>query len=962
MAAVDTTALAQLLQASLDPRHNKQAEAAISQEQAKPNFSLALLQIVATDSYPPTIRLSSALYFKNFITRNWADEDGNHQLPQAEVAAIKRELIGLMVRVPANLQAQLGAVISVIADSDFWERWDTLVDDLVSRLTPDNAIVNNGVLQVAHSIFKRWKPLFRTDPLFTEINHVLTKFGEPFLHLMQTTDTAITNSQGNTDALKSNFATLELIVKIFYDLSFQDLPPIFEDNIAAICTLLHKYLVYDNPALHTTDDSESGILEYVRAGIFEALILYTEKFDDEHFGPQVAQFVDTTWQFLMLVGLETKYDILVSKALQFLTAVAATPHAESFNNQGVMVQVIEKVILPNLALRESDEELFEDEPIEFIRRDLEGSDNDTRRRAATNFLRQLMSRYEDLVTSTAKTYVDHYLRNFARNTHDWKSKDTAVYLFSAIAAKGTATAAQGVLNINPNVNILDFFQNNIAVDLQSANVNPILKVDSIKYIYNFRSQLTPDIWRAAFPLLVSQLGNDNYVIHTYAAIAVERVLFMTDDNRQPIIPRADVVNASKELLSHLFTLITKNSAPEKIQENEFLMKCVMRVLIFVRDGVLPVTDIVLNSLINILMVIRHNPSNPRFQYYLFESIGALIRFAGTARSAELEKRLYEPFAAILSEGIDEFSPYVFQLFSALLMANPAGQLTDYYQALFAIVIKPEVWDMKGNVPALVRLLTSMIPRNVESIVASEKVEPILGIFQKLVSTKANELHSFELVECIISSIPLEALQSYFPTILQLMLTKLSDQKKRSDLFQQRFVAFYHFISARQDKGLGADFFIAVTDQVQNDVFKAIYLTMILPDTQKLPRPVDRKMAVVSYTKTLADSTAFVSRYPKGWGLTTQRLIELLVNPPVPAANDDMIPDADVEETGFGVGFTQLNTCKKPPLDLYPEIADVKAWVGQYLKDADRRHNGTIMRLVQERLTPEVKQALATYLS
>jgi exportin-2 (importin alpha re-exporter) len=149
--------------------------------------------------------------------------------------------------------------------------------------------------------------------------------------------------------------------------------------------------------------------------------------------------------------------------------------------------------------------------------------------------------------------------------------------------------------------------------------------------------------------------------------------------------------------------------------------------------------------------------------------------------------------------------------------------------------------------------------------------------------------------------------------------------------------------------------------MHSSVFKAIYLTIILPETQKLPRPVDRKTAVVSFTKTLTDSQAFVDRYPKGWGLTTQQLIELLVNPPVPSANDDIIPDADVDEVSFGVGFTQLNTCKKAPRDPYPEIKDVKAWVGQYLKDANGRTNNRIATLVQERLAPEVKHALAEYL-
>jgi exportin-2 (importin alpha re-exporter) len=790
------------------------AEAAIQQEQPKPNFSLSLLHIVASDSSPQNTRLAAALYFKNFIKRNWVDEDGNYKLPETEVVAIKRELIGLMVSVPPNLQSQLGEAISAIAESDFWERWDTLVDDLISRLTPDNSTVNNGVLQVAHSVFKRWRPLFRSDGLFTEINHVLSKFSGPFLQLLESTDRLITASEGNPAKLKEAFTTLDLIVKLFYDLSCQDLPPVFEDHIATIAGLLHKYLIYDNASLRTDDDAESGPQEYVRAGIFEALMLYIQKYEDV-FGPQLGQFIETTWSFLMTVGLETKYDILVSKALQFLTSVASTQHAENFNNQSVLVQVIEKVILPNLTLRESDVELFEDEPIEFIRRDLEGSDNDTRRRAATNFLRQLMAKFEGLVTTTSQTYIDAYLQNYAKDPKEnWKSKDTAVYLFTAIAAKGTTTAAQGIISVNENVNVLEFFTTHIAGDLQADNAEAILKVDAIKYLYVFRSQLSPDLWRAAFPLLVNQLGNDNYVIHTYASIAVERALFMTDDNKQPIIPRTDVVGSSRDLLTHLFKLITKNSAPEKIQENEFLMKCVMRVLIFIRDGVLPICDQILNNFIAIVKVIRHNPSNPRFQYFLFEGMGALIRYGAPQHPQVFEERLYEPFATCLSEGVEEFAPYIFQLFSALLEANPSSELTEYYRSLFTIILQGAIWEQRGNVPALARLLSAMISRDAQHIVADKQVEPILGIFQKLVSTKAHESYAFELIEAVIAYIPPQALEPYFVTIIQLMLTRLSNMKTEN--FQQRFIAFYHFVSARQDKGLGTDFFISVTDQIQHE--------------------------------------------------------------------------------------------------------------------------------------------------
>ncbi|KAL9627235.1 MAG: hypothetical protein Q9164_007665, partial [Protoblastenia rupestris] len=126
--AVNLDSLGHVLEASLDPSKNKQAELAMLQEEKKPGFSIALLQIVAADRFSSTARLASALYFKNYIKKIWTDEEGRHKLPPDEVAAIKRELIGLMISVSSNIQYQLGDAIGVIADSDFWQRWDTLVD------------------------------------------------------------------------------------------------------------------------------------------------------------------------------------------------------------------------------------------------------------------------------------------------------------------------------------------------------------------------------------------------------------------------------------------------------------------------------------------------------------------------------------------------------------------------------------------------------------------------------------------------------------------------------------------------------------------------------------------------------------------------------------------------------------------------------------------------------------------
>ena len=97
-------------------------------------------------------------------------------------------------------------------------------------------------------------------------------------------------------------------------------------------------------------------------------------------------------------------------------------------------------------------------------------------------------------------------------------------------------------------------------------------------------------------------------------------------------------------------------------------------------------------------------------------------------------------------------PYVFQLFAALLESRPDGPLSDYYKALIAPILMPALWESRGNVPALARLLSSIIPRSATDIVANNQVEPILGIFQKLMAGKTKtELYAFDVLEAVITS-------------------------------------------------------------------------------------------------------------------------------------------------------------------------------------------------------------------
>ena len=191
------------------------------------------------------------------------------------------------------------------------------------------------------------------------------------------------------------------------------------------------------------------------------------------------------------------------------------------------------------------------------------------------------------------------------------------------------------------------------------------------------------------------------------------------------------------------------------------------------------------------------------------------RFGAPSQAQKLESGLFPMLAKVLQNDIQEFVPYAFQLLAALLEANPSGSLSEHYQTLLQPngILNPGLWAIKGNIPALVRLLSAIIPRGASSVITNEQLQAMLGIFQQLVAMKANEAYGFELLESIITSFPPSALSEYWVNIFQILLTRLHSSK--TEAFALKFVKLYHTISAQGDRGLGSDFFINIVEQIQS---------------------------------------------------------------------------------------------------------------------------------------------------
>jgi len=110
--------------------------------------------------------------------------------------------------------------------------------------------------------------------------------------------------------------------------------------------------------------------------------------------------------------------------------------------------------------------------------------------------------------------------------------------------------------------------------------------------------------------------------------------------------------------------------------------------------------------------------------------------------------------AILSQGVEEFMPYVFQLLSLLLESQKANGLSEDYLQLLPPLINPELWRTKANSIPLVRLLQAYLRRGAVNVVASNKLEGILGVWQNLISSKTYDVYGFDLLQTIFLEIQL----------------------------------------------------------------------------------------------------------------------------------------------------------------------------------------------------------------
>uniref|UniRef100_A0A2K5K3G3 Exportin-2 n=1 Tax=Colobus angolensis palliatus TaxID=336983 RepID=A0A2K5K3G3_COLAP len=865
-----------------DPAIRRPAEKFLESVEGNQNYPLLLLTLLEK-SQDNVIKVCASVTFKNYIKRNWRIvEDEPNKICEADRVAIKANIVHLMLSSPEQIQKQLSDAISIIGREDFPQKWPDLLTEMVNRFQSGDFHVINGVLRTAHSLFKRYRHEFKSNELWTEIKLVLDAFALPLTNLFKATIELCSTHANDASALRILFSSLILISKLFYSLNFQDLPEFFEDNMETWMNNFHTLLTLDNKLLQTD---------------------------------------------------------LVSNAIQFLASVCERPHYKNlFEDQNTLTSICEKVIVPNMEFRAADEEAFEDNSEEYIRRDLEGSDIDTRRRAACDLVRGLCKFFEGPVTGIFSGYVNSMLQEYAKNPSvNWKHKDAAIYLVTSLASKAQ-TQKHGITQANELVNLTEFFVNHILPDLKSANVPKEHLLVSI-------------------PLLINHLQAESIVVHTYAAHALERLFTMRGPNNATLFTAAEIAPFVEILLTNLFKALTLPGS----SENEYIMKAIMRSFSLLQEAIIPYIPTLITQLTQKLLAVSKNPSKPHFNHYMFEAICLSIRItckANPAAVVNFEEALFLVFTEILQNDVQEFIPYVFQVMS-LLLETHKNDIPSSYMALFPHLLQPVLWERTGNIPALVRLLQAFLERGSNTIAsaAADKIPGLLGVFQKLIASKANDHQGFYLLNSIIEHMPPESVDQYRKQIFILLFQRL--QNSKTTKFIKSFLVFINLYCIKY----GALALQEIFDGIQPKMFGMVLEKIIIPEIQKVSGNIEKKICAVGITKLLTECPPMMdTEYTKLWTPLLQSLIGLFELP-----EDDTIPDEehfiDIEDTpGYQTAFSQLAFAGKKEHDPVGQMVNnPKIHLAQSLHKLSTACPGRVPSMVSTSLNAEALQYLQGYL-
>ncbi|KAM9999891.1 hypothetical protein ACTFIZ_008331 [Dictyostelium cf. discoideum] len=364
----------------------KAAEAQLQQIKVTDGYSRILLKILASNEVDISIRQGVSIFLKNMIITKWRGAEGESPITQEDAEFIKENLIDLLVHSHHLVQNQIEAMIEIIANRDFPEKWSSLLPKSIQYInTQDVKLILAGLTSIQLGI-KRFRYVTMGDKkkelLFTIVNEIFPLLLQilEFLSQHQTVESALMQKK---------------VIKIFgYAIHFEipDLliqPEIFNKWLGQFVRIIQRPITPQENVKHVDDcrKNQWWLLKRTTAKLLNLLFRKsaTSVRSTDHQSVKALNklFMPVYSVEIMKVFYEQlstmeqlykgiHYERYQQKLIEYFSF--AIKYGVTYIAMKPMLStLIQQVLFPIICFNDRDAELWECDPNEFLRSQFESS-------------------------------------------------------------------------------------------------------------------------------------------------------------------------------------------------------------------------------------------------------------------------------------------------------------------------------------------------------------------------------------------------------------------------------------------------------------------------------------------------------------------------------------------------------------------------------------------------------------
>uniref|UniRef100_A0A670YMV4 Importin 8 n=1 Tax=Pseudonaja textilis TaxID=8673 RepID=A0A670YMV4_PSETE len=378
---MDPNRIIQALKGTIDPKLRLAAENELNQSYKIINFAPSLLQIIVSDQVEFPVRQAAAIYLKNMVTQYWPDREpppGEVIFPfnihENDRQQIRDNIVEGIIRSPDLVRAQLTMCLRAIIKHDFPGHWTAVVDKIGFYLQSSNSGSWLGSLLCLYQLVKtyEYKKAEERDPLIAAMQIFLPRIQQQMIQLLPD---------------NSHYSVLlqKQILKIFYALVQYALPLQLVNNQTMTQWMEIFRTVIDRSVPPETlqvdeDDRPELVWWKCKKWAFRIVARLFERYGSP--GNVTKEYVEFSKFFLKTYAAGIQ-QVLLKILEQYRQNVYVAPRVlqQTLNylKQGVyhcitwkqmkphMQTLCEDVIFSLMCYKDEDEELWQEDPYEYIR-------------------------------------------------------------------------------------------------------------------------------------------------------------------------------------------------------------------------------------------------------------------------------------------------------------------------------------------------------------------------------------------------------------------------------------------------------------------------------------------------------------------------------------------------------------------------------------------------------------------